>query len=271
MKKLASTGLALAALTMAGCATMKVSPETRAYYKQTQNKLALKPVGVISTACISRINLGKDHVLFMQSEGVGKAIAQTLNAELSDKKLTVSKVYTPFVCGQFTNADLSDSKIKFTKKAKAEDIKVTPIPTTGNQFSSTANTAFYSLFQSLREVEAFNKNTSAPVAINLSATASKTLQNTLQTDRVFVAVVNSSKPSFASQMTIGVTTAVVSGGRYTATLQGGGSGFTIYLVDLKSNQVIWNKRRVLVSNKLFRLPPTEQLNIPAILSPFYEE
>ena len=78
------------------------------------------------------------------------------------------------------------------------------------------------------------------IPLALDQSSRDTIKQTVNANKVFVAMALGSKPSFGASMTVGAVTALASGGTYVSSLQKG-QFYSLYLVNLDSNQVEWYK------------------------------
>ena len=262
---------AFAAMTlMSGCATT-TSPEARLAYDQTQQRLANQPVSIVSDGCIVRIEMGKDDILYPQSDAVSVAMMHTVEEALSEKGLTVSRVTAPFVCGVLSKEEATKVDILRTEDSKDELNTEYPILSSSNHFDATTNQAYLNLFQALNHDKAkmLKDAEGKPVALDMSQADLNTLRQIEKTDKVFVSMVNGSKPSFGYSMAMGVTTAVATGGGAIMTVRQG-QAHALYLVNLKTNQIEWGKTQEF-AGRIFKMPVDERLAYKGVIAPLYED
>jgi len=266
---LASAFAAMALIT--GCATTAVSPEARLAYDQTQQRLAAQPVNIISDGCVVRVEVGRDAILYPQSDATSVAMMHTVKEALTEKGLTVSRVTAPFVCGILNKEDATKIDVKRTEDSKDTLNTEYPILSSSNTFDASTNQAYLNLFQALdRDKQKQVKEAKGKsVALDMQQSDLNTLRQIEKTDKVFVSTINGSKPSFGYSMAMGITTAVATGGAAITTVQEGQS-HALYLVNLKTNQIEWGKSQQF-AGRIFKMPVDERLAYKGIIAPLYED
>lgn len=245
MKKILSKPLALMLAiatigSLSACSTT-MSPETRTAYDQTQKMLQGQSVGIISDGCLVRVELGKDDILYQQSEIASTALAQNVKTRLTEKGVQVNNVLSPFVCGEIPKEKLTKLDILTTAHAKDTPNTAYPLLSSSNSYDATTNQALLQLFKAVDGSTQTAKNAKGThTPLSLDQASRNTIKQAVNTNKVFVAMASGSKPSFGASMTVGAVTALASGGTYVSSLQKG-QFYSIYLVNLDSNQVEWYK------------------------------
>ncbi len=269
--KTATLSIALAVTTiLSGCATT-TSPEARSAYDKTQQNLKSQPVSIISDGCLIRVEMGKNDVLYEQSNFTSLAMMATVEEALSEKSLKVSRTTAPFVCGALSKEALAKMDILATADAKDELNTAYPLLSSTNNLSQTTNRNYLTLLEAFaqdkrKEIDKAKGNS---VNLGLDKTTLETLKEIEGTDKVFVSMVTGSKPSFGYSMAMGVTTAVATGGTGFATPQQG-QFHHLYLVDLTTNTVDWAKSTAF-NGQVFKMPVNERLAYKGMLIPLYAE
>lgn len=269
--KTATLSLALAVTTLfSGCATT-TSPEARSAYDQTQQSLKSKPVSIVSDGCLIRVEMGKNDILYEQSNLSSLAMMATVEEALSEKSLKVSRTTAPFVCGALSKEALTNMDILVTANAKDELNVAYPVLSSTNNLSQATNQNYLTLLEAFSQDKRkeINKANGKSVDLGLDNITLETLRKIEGTDKVFVSMVTGSKPSFGYSMAIGVTTAVATGGTGFATPQQG-QFHHLYLVDLTTNTVDWAKSTAF-TGQVFKMPVNERLAYKSMLAPLYAE
>lgn len=254
---------------LSGCASTP-SPESRLVYQQTQQSLASQPVAVISDGCLLRVEMGKDDILYQQSDLVSVSMAQTVKTRLMEKGVTVKHTSSPFICGALSQEELT--KLDILTTADAKDVPNTryPLLSSSNRLNASTNQAYLNLFSAIDKVKKLADNSKGEkTPLGLDATSLAQVRSTEGTNKVFVAMVSGSKPSFGASMAVGVATAVASGGTYVSTLQKG-QHYAVYLVDLQNNQIEWAKSGT-VKGEVFKMPVSNRFDQPELLKPLYND
>ncbi|MEZ7503217.1 hypothetical protein QO189_12125 [Psychrobacter sp. Arc29] len=269
-KKTATLSLALAAITLfSGCATT-TSPEARSAYDKTQQSLKSQPVSIVSDGCLIRVEMGKNDILYQQSDATSVAMMHTVEEALVEKGLRVTRTTAPFVCGTQTKEVLTKMDILTT--ADSKDVLNTdyPILSADNTFDGLTNQAYLNLFQALDSDtrKMAEKSKGASVDLGLDKNSLDLIRKLEDTDKVFVSMVTGSKPSFGYSMAMGVTTAVATGGTGFATPKTG-QVHGLYLVNLKTNQIEMGKETPFAT-QVFKMPIQERLAYKGLLAPLYD-
>lgn len=264
--------LMIASITvMSGCATT-MKPEVRSAYDQTQQSLANQSVAVITDGCIVRVEIGKNDIMYQQSDLVSLAMAQTVKTRLTEKGLKISNTSSPFVCGTITKDALTKMDILITDKAKDQLNTAYPILSSTNSFDATTNQAYLNLYTALdnKKAEA-NKAKTAYTALGLDTTSLNSIRKAEGANKVFVAMVTGAKPSFGYSMAIATVSVVATQGTYAGTSYASqGQFYTIYLVNLETNQIEWAKSGDITGN-VFKMPVDEAFTLPKMFDPLYAE
>jgi len=262
--------LAIAAVTVfSGCATT-ASPEARSAYDTTQQNLKSQPVSVISDSCIIRVKVGRNDIMYQQSDLTSLAMAQTVKTRLTNKDVKVSKTSSPFVCGALSKEGLAKLDIKMTDKDKDVPITAYPVLSSTNTFDTATNQAYLNLFTALKDKKATVFQTKGEhVALNLDANSLKTIRQTEGVNKTFVTMVTASKPSFGAAMSVGAATVIATGGAYASQVKEV-QYYATYLVNLETNQIEWAKSGDLQGN-VFKMPVSTSLDTKKMFEPLYTD
>ncbi len=266
MKKIISCAMLMGAVALSACST--ITPEQRQFYKQNEQKLQAQSTSIVANACVWKVELGKDPILFQQSEATAKHLTKTLRDTLASHNISVAKQVAPLVCGESSKKTLEKMRIRYTPKGEREAINSYPVLSSDNNNSKAVNLAFSNLFQSLINTKRSVKKMTAPVPLSLDDAQLKLLRQHLGTQRAVVLLVQASKPSFGAQMAIAVPTALVSAGAYTTTLPRG-EYYSIYLVDLQNKRVEWIKPTEQFSGNVYKMP-VKIAPVNNMLAPLYQ-
>ena len=270
--KMVSLPLALAAITaFSGCATT-MKPDTRSAYDTTQQTLKTQPVNIISDGCLIRIEGGKNDIMYQQSDLASQALAQTVKTRLTEKGVKINKVSSPFICGSLTKEELTKMDILVTHDAKDQVNTTYPLLSSTNKFDLAVNQAYLNLHSAIRKT---NKITggepSAYKDLGLDITSLNTIKKTEGTDKVFLVTASGSQPSMGARMATGALTVVaVAAGGSTGYILQKGQYYSIYLVNLETNQVEWTKGGEMKGN-VFKMPVDSSYTVPKMLEPLYTE
>ena len=149
--KTLSLPLALAAITIvSGCATT-ASPEARLAYDKTQQNLKTQPVSIISDGCLIRVEMGKNDILYEQSNLTSLAMMATVEEALGEKSLKVSRTTAPFVCGALSKEALTKMDILATTNAKEELNAAYPLLSSTNNLSQSTNQNYLTLLRAFAQ------------------------------------------------------------------------------------------------------------------------
>ena len=215
--------------------------------------------------------MGKNDVLYEQSNLTSLAMMATVEEALSERSLKVSRTTAPFVCGALSKEALAKMDILANANAKDELNTAYPLLSSTNNLSQATNQKYLTLLEAFaqdkrKEIDKAKGNS---VNLGLDKTTLETLKEIEGTDKVFVSMVTGSKPSFGYSMAMGVTTAVATGGTGFATPQQG-QFHHLYLVDLTTNTVDWAKSTAF-NGQVFKMPVNERLAYKGMLTPLYAE
>ena len=269
--KLPTLAIALTTVTLiSGCATT-VSPESRLAYDKNQQALKLKPVSIISDGCLIRVEMGKNDILYQQSDLASLSMMATVEEALSEKGLKISRTTAPFICGSLSKEDLTKVDILITEDAKDELNTAYPILGSTNTFDSVTNQTYLNLLTALDsdKRKAIKASEGKNVDLGLDQSSLNALKNLEGANKVFISMVTGSKPSFGYSMAMGVSTAVVSGGTGFLTPQPG-QFHHLYLINLDDNTIEWGKTTGF-AGQVFKLPVNERFVYKDMLNPLYDD
>lgn len=271
-KSFATLSFITVCATLSACQTM--TPEMQQHHRHTQQKLAERPVALLADACLARVELGKDDILYQQSNAAAQAINQTLTSALHQQGVKISHSVAPFVCGFMPKEKTLKADIRMTEDAKDVPNTTYPLLSSNNvdkNTNSPTNKAYLTLLTHLDnntlKSQARKISTGDKLALGLAANTRSQLIKALGSDKVFVSTVTGSKPSFTAAMTLGAITALASSGTYVSSLQKG-QYYDVYLLDLQDDQVLWYGSGT-VPGQVFKSPYSTEYAIPKLLSPIY--
>ncbi len=149
--KMPTLPLAIAAVTIfSGCATT-ASPEARLTYDKKQQNLKSQSVSVISDGCLIRVEMGKNDVLYEQSNLTSLAMMATVEEALSERSLKVSRTTAPFVCGALSKEALAKMDILANANAKDELNTAYPLLSSTNNLSQATNQKYLTLLEAFAQ------------------------------------------------------------------------------------------------------------------------
>ncbi|MDO5768951.1 MAG: hypothetical protein Q4P13_05555 [Psychrobacter sp.] len=261
--------LAMGALTLSACTTT-TSPQLRQNLDNTQQKLRAAPVSVIADACLLRLEVGTSHVLFEQSQAFANAVALDVRQQLAARGISAKSQNVPFICGSLPEKDVTRYDIKLTAEGERQQLTVYPLKSATNQLDATTNSAYLTLLQSLPTLKARDKD--LPLTLTLDAVTQQHLQSHLGSQYVFVIESAGGKKSFGRGMLEGVasTAVLMAAGANMYAVPQDGARYSIYLIDLKANQLLWFKRNQSVDPTVFKAP-VDSYTTPKLLTPLYTD
>ena len=267
--KLATLAIALTTITLiSGCVTT-VSPESRLAYDKNQQALKLKPVSIISDGCVLRVEVGKDDIMYPNSDALSASIANTLKERLTEKGVTINHVSSPFICGALTQKELAQMDILATEDAKDAVNTDYPVLSSSNTFDGVTNQAYLNLYTALvnaKKPSADNMKTAANTPLNLDNASLNTIRKIEGANKVFVILATANKQSFGLKMAA-ASTSPLAGALIN---RAPGSGYWIHLVNLETNQIEWTKTGAIQGN-VFKMPVDNSYTLPKMLDPLYPE
>ncbi|MFC3902082.1 hypothetical protein [Acinetobacter marinus] len=259
MKKILLT-LAMSILAT-GCATTKITPEARNQLNQMQTKLKQAPVATIVDSCLLHSELGTSLIVGEQSRMTAKKFSEQLRTQLTEQGVAVGQEYTPFVCGFMPEIQLKKYDFKASNEDKRQPISNFPVLNSENaELTPAQKIALLNLNQSINKyqldvVEALKKKTTATNILNLNDEDVLTLKALTQADQVFLASTTAVDASFGKKfatgaLSVGVSLATVGvgAGFYTVIMPKEGQHYALYLVDLNSKELSWQKTMPLKGN-----------------------
>lgn len=261
--------LAISALTLSACSTT-TSPQLRQSLDTTQQKLLAAPVSVLADACLLRLEVGTSHVLYEQSQAFANAVAMDVRQQLAARGISAKSQSVPFVCGSIPEKDVTRYDIKLTAEGERQELTTYPLKTANNKLDAATNSAYLSLLQSLPILKARDKD--LPITLTLDAATQQRLQASLGSQYVFVVESTGGKKSFGRGMLEGVasTAVLMAAGANMYAVPQDGAKYSIYLIDLKANQLLWFKRGESVDPKVFKAP-VDSYTTPKLLTPLYAD
>ena len=271
--KALSLPIALAAITIfSGCATTTMKPDTRSAYDNTQQTLKAQSVNIISDGCLIRVEGGKNDIMYQRSDLASQALAQTVKTRLTEKGVKINKVSSPFVCGSLTKDELTKMDILVTHDAKDQLNTTYPLLSSTNDFDSAVNQAYLNLHSAIRRTNKVSAGEpSAYKDLGLDITSLNTIRKVEGTNKVFLVTASGSQPSMGTRMATGaLTVAVAFAGGSTGYIAQKGQYYSIYLINLETNQVEWVKAGEIKAN-LFKMPVDSSYTVPKMFAPLYAE
>lgn len=267
LSKVLLPALALTALT--ACST--TSPQMRQNLDTTQQKLQAAPVSVLADACLIRLELGTSHVLFEQSEAFATAVATDVRQQLAKRGIASNAPSIPFVCGSVAQEGVTRYDIKMTAEGERQELTTYPLETASNQFDSATDEAYLSLLQTLATLK--GSENKVPLAVPIDDALQQRLLGTINSQFVFVIESTGGKKSFGRGMLEGVasTAVLMAVGTNMYAVPQDGAQYAIYLVDLKSKQLLWFKHNQAVNPSVFKAPVATTYTTPKLLNPLYAE
>ncbi len=258
--------LALAAATVfSGCATT-TSPEARLAYDKTQQNLKSQPVGIISDACVLRVEVGKDDIMYQHSDALSNTIASTLKSKLSNKGVNINNVSSPFVCGALTQKELAQMDIFLTEDSKEVLNTNYPVLSSSNDFDSITNQSYLNLYSALRNIKTTkDAKEGAYIDLGLDNNSLDVIRNKEKVSKVFVVIALANKQSMGLRLVAASTSPLIGG----IINRAPGEYYGISLVNLDTNQIEWTKSGK-IDNNVFKKPVTS-VETKKMLDPLYPE
>lgn len=255
--------------TLSGCTTTTTSPDARLAYDKTQQNLKSQPVSIISDGCVLRVEVGKDDIMYQNSDALSVAMANTLKDRLIEKGVTINNVSSPFICGALTQDELTQMDILATEDAKDVLNTAYPVLSSSNTFDEVTNQAYLNLYTALvnaKKTSTESMKTGSNTPLSLDATSLNTIRKIEDANKVFVVLGAANKQSFGLKMTIASTSPLA--GALINRPQG--SDYSIHLVNLETNQVEWNKSGK-IDSEVFKTPVTGTIATKKMLDPLFPE
>ncbi len=258
-------------MVMSGCATT-MKPEVRSAYDNTKQALQSQPVSIISDGCLVRIENGNNDIMYQQSDIASRAIAQTLKANLVEKGVKVNHISSPFICGSRTKEMLTKIDIVLTDGAKEQLNTAYPILSSTNTFDSVTNKAYQDLYKALIvSKKAANDDPTDYPDLPLDSKSLQIIKQIEGTDKVFVVLADGSQPSVGARVATGAIGMLgMITGISNMDILVKSQNYGIYLLDLETNQLKWNKIGDIEGN-IFKMPVDNSYVLPKMLDPLYAE
>lgn len=267
--KTVSLPLALAAITVvSGCATT-TNPEARSAYDKAQQNLKSQPVAIVSDGCVLRVEVGKDDIMYKNSDALSVAIANTLKDRLTEKGVIVNNVSSPFICGALTQKELAQMDILVTEDAKDVLNTSYPVLSSSNTFDAITNQSYLNLYTALvnaKKISANNMKTGSYTPLSLDDASLNTIRKTEGANKIFVVLGAANKQSFGLKLTA-ASTSPLAGAMIN---KAPGKDYAIHLVNLETNQIEWNKSGK-IDSEVFKTPITGTIATKKMLDPLYPE
>ena len=265
----------------AGCATTKMTPETRNQLNQTQTKLQAQPVAILVNSCLLTNELGKDLILNQPTQLSSEKFIQTFSKELNQNGVLISEISSPFICGSMPEEQLKKYDILINKDSKRVEITTYPLLNTAsssmNADQQKAVLAFNQYIAKTNEVllaNARNKKLDLPLPILESETIN-TLKDWSKSNYIFVVSLDGLKASAGSKLamgalSVGVTLATMGAGAglVTTYMPKQGQFYSVRLFDLGKQEFVWNKYSTLNGNIFSTKNHTIEAN--TVLDPLFE-
>lgn len=270
----------IASLTFTGCATIKISPETRQKLNQTQTAIQTKPVAILANSCLLTNELGKDLVLNEPTKLTSEKFIQTFTQQLNQHNVNVSTTATPFICGLMPEAQLSKYEFQVDSNSKRAAISTYPILNKNSNMSDEQRAAALALTQfiaktnavNLAKIQSKNANLNMP---QLDETTVKILKEWANSNYIFLVSLDGLNATLGNKfamgaLSFGVTLATMGAGAgiVTAYMPKEGQQYSVRLFDLDKQSFEWTKADLLKG----RIYSTNNHTLQAdqILNPLFE-
>ena len=267
--KTVSLPLALAAVTVFSGCTTTTNPEARSAYDKAQQNLKSQPVAIVSDGCVLRVEVGKDDIMYKNSDALSVAIANTLKDRLTEKGVIVNNVSSPFICGALTQKELAQMDILATEDAKDVLNTSYPVLSSSNTFDAITNQSYLNLYTALvnaKKISATNMKTGSYTPLSLDDASLNTIRKTEGANKIFVVLGAANKQSFGLKLTA-ASTSPLAGAMIN---KAPGKDYAIHLVNLETNQIEWNKSGK-IDSEVFKTPITGTIATKKMLDPLYPE
>ncbi|MCL6245867.1 MULTISPECIES: hypothetical protein [Acinetobacter] len=270
----------IASLAFTGCATTKISEESRQKLNQTQAAIQVKPVAIFVNSCLLTNELGKDLVLIEPTKLTSEKFIQTFTQQLNQHNVTVSTSATPFICGSMPEEQLKKYEFQVDSNSKRAPISTYPLLNQNSNMTDDQRAAAFALTQFIAKTDAVNlsnvRNRNAKLDMpQLDETTVKTLKEWANSNYIFLVSLDGLNASVGSKfamgaLSVGVTLATMGAGAgiVTAYMPKEGQQYSVRLLDLDKQTFEWHKADLLKG----RIYSTNNHNLQAdqILNPLFE-
>lgn len=267
-------------LAFTGCATTKISEESRQKLNQTQAAIQVKPVAIFVNSCLLTNELGKDLVLNEPTKLTSEKFIQTFTQQLNQHNVTVSASATPFICGSMPEEQLKKYEFQAERNSKRAPITTYPLLNKNNNMSDDERAAALTLTQFITKTDAVNlanlQNKNSQVDMpQLDEKTVKTLREWANSNYIFWVTLDGMNASLGNKfamgtLSLGVTLATMGAGAgiVTAYMPKEGQHYSVRLLDLDKQSFEWHKADLLKG----RIYSTNNHTLQAdqILNPLFE-
>ncbi len=248
-----NTLLITVVLLLSGCATIKLSPQARSYYDQTQAEILKEGVAILADGCIIKSEIGTSHIIAQSSEDTGKLISSVISDQVKARGIKVTSAVTPFLCGVYKEEFVKGYTIAKVAEGDREEIKDYPLRSTGQAASSADSALLQLLALSALAKETIDKKEDTPVTpakIDLSEEQSELIAKAVNANYVWVVNATGSKVSFGRAFGVALLTAALTGGItggsvVSTAIPENGVIYNVALIRLDKKEVLWKKSHFL--------------------------
>lgn len=271
----------VASFVFTGCATTKISTETRNQLNQTQTALKAEPVAILVNSCLLTNEVGKDLILNQPSQLTSEKFIQIFSQQLNQNGVQIGEIASPFICGSMPEEQLKKYDFLANKDSKRTEIMTYPLlnahHSNMNADQQKAVLAFNQFIAKSNEViltNARNKKVTLALPI-LEAETVNTLKDWSKSNYIFVVSIDGLKASTGSKLAMGVlsvgvtlATMGVGTGLVTTYMPQQGQFYSVSVFDLTKQEFVWNKHSMLKGN-IFSTK-NHSTEADAILDPLFE-
>ena len=238
---------------LSACQTAPQQPSSQ--LMQLRGASEAVPVGVLGSACIYRVELGRDEILEERSREAATTLVTALTQQLSTANMRAVSASAPYLCPQVTAETMKNYDLLVSGTEKAQ--KVTQVPVINPDYEQKLP---IELLGKLRVPTKFDRKTKIHIAqpVDLSDAEVAQIKAAVGADFVMIGDVGANKLSFGalaaySSLTAVTTVAMVNAGASTIFYQQlppKQVSVGVYLVDLNEKVAIWSSSAV-VMGKVF--------------------
>lgn len=271
----------VASFVFTGCATTKISTETRNQLNKTQTALKAEPVAILVNSCLLTNEVGKDLILNQPSQLTSEKFIQIFSQQLNQNGVQIGEIASPLICGSMLEEQLKKYDFLENKDSKRKEITNYPLLNANhsnmNADQQKAVLAFNQFTSKSNEVilaNARNKKVTLALPIIEKETLN-TLKNWSKSNYIFVVSIDGLKASTGSKvalgaLSLGVTLATLGAGSglVTTYIPKEGQFYSVSLFDLTKQEFVWNKHSMLKGNIFSTKNHSTEAH--AILDPLFE-
>ena len=259
MKKIIPT--LIFSLTMAGCSTLKITPEVRQQLNQTQQSIKQAPIAILANSCMLTNELGRDQILITPSYTSAEQFNKQLIEQLSQQGVQVSKIASPLICGFMPEEQYKKYDVKADKKAKRTATTTYPLLNSRDNSltveQQNAVLELYQFFAASDKISVYNQsNKKSPIPLPiLKDETAQTIKSWSNSRYIFVTSVDGLDASFGNKLVMGTLSAGVGIATYnmgstfiTAYTPKEGQFYSLRLLDLEQKNTIWSSNGNLKGN-----------------------